>query len=126
MNIHHRIVAALHILFGVFGLALVALVYVGVDFAFSFAPIDDELRRLVLNILGVIAVPVLAFCCGEVLAGLFYFGGRLGARPWLIAFGAVQLINVPFGTVLGIYTLVALLSLPPLDSLPPAATASGA
>lgn len=122
MNIHHRIVAVLHILFGIIALALVALVYVGVDFAFGIAPIDDGVRELVMSILGVIAVPVVAICAGEVLAGLLYFSGRLGARAWLIAFGVLQLLNVPFGTVLGIYTLWVLLALPPLDSPGPPAT----
>lgn len=126
MNIHHRVAAALHMLFGVFGLALVALVYVGVDFAFDYAPIEDGVREVVLNILGVIAVPVLLICGGEILAALLYLGGRLGARPWLIAFGALQLINCPFGTVLGIYTLWALLALPPLDSEPKPATLASA
>jgi len=122
MNIHHRIVATLHILFGVFGLLLVALVYVSVEFAFHFAPLDDGVRELVTCILGVIALPVLIVCGGEIFAAILYLGGKLGARPWLIAFGALQFINFPFGTLLGIYTLWALLAVPPLDT-PPSATA---
>ncbi len=121
MNIHHRIVAVLHVLFGGFALALIALLYVGVDFAFSIAPIEGEVRLLVMSILGVIAVPAVALCLGEVLAAVLYLNAKLGARPWLVAFGALQLINVPFGTVLGIYTLWALLAIPPLDSPAPPA-----
>lgn len=125
MNIHHRIVAVLHILFALIALAVVALIFVSVDFVFSFIPLDGELRQVVMSILGVIAIPVVAICGAELLAGVLYLQDRLGARPWLIAFGVLQLINLPFGTVLGIYTLWALLAVPPLDTpAPPAAVPS--
>jgi hypothetical protein len=119
MNIHHRIVAVLHILFAAAGFALLALVYVSVDFAFSFIALSDEIRQVVMSILSVLAVPLTALCAGQLVAALLYLNQRLGARPWLIAFGALQLLNLPFGTALGVYTLWALLAVPPLD--PPAA-----
>lgn len=109
MDIHHKVVAVLHVAFAVvILLALTALtLFFGVWSSF-FDGSDFPLSILTV-VVTALAVPLTLIALVQLVAGAMFLAGRWGARPWLIGMGALQLPNLPFGTALGVYTLWALL-----------------
>ena len=49
----------------------------------------------------------------EIIAGIALLKGSPTGRVFVLAFGVLQLLNFPIGTVIGIYTLWALLGTRP-------------
>lgn len=105
---HITVVAAIHIAFGVLGLvlgALVFLVVVGVGLLSgdqdAFA-ITSVVGTAIGAFMGVLSLP-------SVLAG----AGLLRFKPWArlltLILAALNLVNIPIGTLIGIYTVWVLL-----------------
>jgi hypothetical protein len=111
---HVKVLAWLYIVFGAlgtfFGLGLMALLSViGVAGAAS-----DPDAWMAVPILGVTGVALGAFMLMLSLPGIIAGIGLLQYRPWAriltIVLSALNLINFPFGTILGIYGLYVMLS----------------
>jgi hypothetical protein len=109
-----KVLAILYIIFGVFGtllgLGLMALLSaIGVAGAAS-----DPDAWLALPILGFTGAALGAFLLILSLPGVIAGVGLLKYRPWAriltIVLSALNLMNVPFGTILGIYGLWVMLS----------------
>jgi len=135
MDTHVRVLGILHIVLGGLG------VLVGLGFLLLFggaasivgmtAMPQDEKAFLAIPILGVIggAICVLALVVSlpAIIAGI----GLLKFRPWAriltLVLSAINLLNVPIGTAIGVYGLWVLLNneTEPLfrQPLPPAAPA---
>jgi hypothetical protein len=64
-----------------------------------------------------IAMIVLSVVCGVlgILAGLALFAGQRSGRTLAILAGVLSLSNIPLGTTLGIWTLVELLPIGPVQ-----------
>ena len=114
METHVKVLAWLNIVFGAlgtcFGLGLMALLSViGVASAAS-----DPDGWMALPILGFTGVALGAFILMLSLPGIVAGIGLLKYRPWAriltIVLSALNLINFPFGTILGIYGLYVMLS----------------
>ena len=77
------------------------------------------------GILGIIAVALGSFLAVLALPGIIggwaLFSGRSWGRPLVLVLGFLDLINIPFGTALGVYTIWALLH-EPVSQLPSAST----
>lgn len=106
---HLRILGILWIVISVLRLlAGVAVLAVGV-FVFGMLQGAWLFERLVPSVLGMIAGFMLLCAAGGLMAGW----GLLERRPWARGFalilGFLSLLDLPFGTALGIYTLVILL-----------------
>ena len=106
---HLRILGILWIVISVFRLlAGVAVLAVGV-FVFGMLHGAWLFERLVPSVLGMVAAFMLLCAVGGLMAGW----GLLERRPWARGFalilGFLSLLDLPFGTALGIYTLVILL-----------------
>lgn len=109
MDIHHKVVGVLHIVFGAIGLMIIAIVTLFFGVASSFVE-DKQFPLATVAAFGAAVAGAFALIAlVELVAGAMLLAGRKGAKPWVIGFGAMQLLNVPFGTALGIYTLWALL-----------------
>ncbi len=118
MDAHVRILAILHIALGVFGLLMGAAVLV--IFGGLAGWIGLKGAHLSPNTL--VAVPILSLVGGAIclllvvlsLPGLIAGFGLLRFRPWArvltIVLSAIELLNVPLGTALGVYGLWVLLS----------------
>ena len=123
MNKHTQIVAALHIALGALSLLGAIAIFVVLGIAGSVAISQGE--RQAAGILGIIAVALGAFLAALALPGIIggwaLFTGRSWGRPLVLVLGAIQLINIPIGTALGIYTFWALLR-EPVSQLPGAST----
>jgi hypothetical protein len=116
MDIHTRIVAILHIVFGALGV-VVPLVF-GLAFGglATFVPhvhVPDFFVGLGMFVLGVVVLIGII----EVLAGIGLLKGSRTARAWIVVFGVLDLFKFPWGTLLGIYTLWALLRKQPVPDV---------
>ena len=115
MATHVKVLGAIHLVFGALGI-VGAVVILGIfgGLAGLAGAAQDADAHLAVPILGgiggLIAVVVLAISIPGLIAGI----GLLQFRPWGrilgIVISAVNLVNVPFGTALGIYGLWALLN----------------
>ena len=68
---------------------------------------------------------VLAFPVLEIVGGVMLLSGSTAGRVITILFSVVELINVPFGTVVGVYSLWALLREVPRPVQAPVVMAPG-
>ena len=109
MATHIKILAWLHIVFGIFSAFIALTVFtgtmIGAAFAGSFA------NSAIVGIAGGFAgIFLSAMAALQLIAGW----GLLSRRPWAriltIVLGVISLIRFPLGTALGVYTLWVLLS----------------
>ena len=117
MDLHLKILAAFHIVFGVIGLvgALgILIVFGGAAGAAGFAAADEPdawIAVPILSIIGSILMLVaLTLSIPGIIGGWGLLKGRSWARILMIVLSALHLINIPIGTILGIYGLWVLLS----------------
>ncbi len=118
MENHVRILAILHIALGVLGMLVglaVLVVFGGIAGLIGLRGAEPSPEALV-------AVPILSLVGGAIclllvllsLPGIIAGVGLLKFRPWArvltIVLSAIELLNVPLGTALGVYGLWVLLS----------------
>jgi hypothetical protein len=109
MATHVRILGWLHLVFGVLGLLTALLVFGGSVLGGLLS--GSMMGMLGAGLGGTLAAMVIAlFAVPGLIAGY----GLLKFRPWArtltIVLAVFELIHIPFGTVLGIYSLWVLLS----------------
>lgn len=118
MHTHVKVLAALHIVFGVMGLVAglgMLVVFGGIAGLISMSEQSPD-ALVALPVLG--AIGGLLFLLALVLAlpGIIAGIGLLSYRPWAriltIILSAVMIFQVPFGTALAAYGLWVLLSQP--------------
>lgn len=104
MKKHVNIAAVLQIVFG----AILVIAAMAIAFAFSFIDqfVDDPTAIKVLGIIGTPLVVMFLLFGGAMIAGgvgLFY------CKPWAriltLVMGAIGLLNVPIGTLKGVYII---------------------
>jgi hypothetical protein len=104
MRKHVNIAAILQIVFG----AILVIAAMAIAFAFSFVDqfVDDPTAIKVLGIIGTPLVVLFLLFGGLMIAGgvgLFY------CKPWAriltLVMGAIGLLNVPIGTLKGVYII---------------------
>ena len=115
MKNHIQIVAALHMAMGVLSLLGAIAVFAVLGLAGGIVVSQGE--REAGGIIGVVAVVLggllAVLAVPGIIGGWALFAGRSWGRPFVMVLGVIHLINIPFGTALGIYTLWALLREPP-------------
>ena len=115
MKKHIQIVAALHIAMG--ALSLLGAIAVFALLGMAGGIVVSQGEHEAGGIIGVVAVVLGGFLAVLALPGIIggwaLFAGRSWGRPFVMVLGVIHLINIPFGTALGIYTLWALLREPP-------------
>jgi hypothetical protein len=109
MKKHVTLVAALQIGFSTIGLIGAIAIFFVFNFASSFVE-NDELALAILKFLG--ATLPLAIGCISVL-GLIGGVGLLSYQEWarilILVIAAVGCLNVPFGTLKGVYSIWVLM-----------------
>ena len=109
MKKHVTLVAALEIGFSTIGLIGAIVIFFVFNFAGSFVE-NDEAATMILNFLGT-ALP-LAIGCVSVI-GLIGGIGLLSYQEWarilVLVVAAVGCLNVPFGTLKGVYSIWVLM-----------------
>jgi hypothetical protein len=109
MDTHHKIVAVLHILAAAFVLLVIGTISLFFGAVSAIAPAREFPFDLLLTFGGVIMSTFAIVAVAQLVAAAMLLKGHAGARPWVIGFGILHLLNFPFGTALGVYTLWALL-----------------
>jgi hypothetical protein len=109
MKKHVTVVGALQIGFSVLGLMIAVAIFFALTFARGFVENDDA-GQMVLGFLS-ISIPLLfGFISTLGLAGGI---GLLAYRPWarylIIVISAIGCVNIPFGTVKGVYSIWVLI-----------------
>jgi hypothetical protein len=114
MDTHVKVLAALFIIFGALG-TLAGLGFMALLGAIGIAgAASDPDAWMALPILGITGAALGAFLLAVSLPGIIAGIGLLRFRPWAriltIVLSALNLMNVPFGTALGLYGLWVMLS----------------
>jgi hypothetical protein len=115
IDTHVRVAAWLHIALG--AIAVCVLAIVGMLFGvFGAAAVGASTPGAEAGVLGWIAgfglavfLVILAFPVLEIVGGVMLLGGSPAGKVITIIFSVLGLINIPIGTVVGIYSLWALL-----------------
>ena len=117
MDLHVKVLAAFYLIFGVLGILgsfMVLLSFGGAAGIISMAAPNDADALLAVPIVGLIGgilvMLIFTLSVPVIIAGI----GLLKRHPWAriltIVLSVLNLINIPFGTLLGIYGLWVLLS----------------
>lgn len=109
MKKHVTVVGAIHIGFGILGLILAIAVFVAINFAREFVQ-GEDVPNMVLKFLS-ISLPILVGFMSTL--GLVGGIGLLSYQPWarylIIVVAALGCLNIPIGTLKGVYSLWVLL-----------------
>lgn len=109
MNIHIRVAGALHIIIGVLALALLIALYCFFSAVLGLFGISGDFARTLAGLASVVAIPLALIGLGQIAAAVLMLCGVRWARVFVLVFAAVGLINVPIGSLVGLYTFWALL-----------------
>jgi len=109
MKKHVTVVAALHIGFGILGLIAALAVFFALHFARGFVN-GDDVGRMVLGFLS-ISVPLLVGFLSTLglIGGIGLLSYQAWARYLVIVVAALGCLNIPIGTLKGVYSLWVLL-----------------
>jgi hypothetical protein len=109
MKKHVTVVGAIHIGFGILGLIGAVAVFFALNFAKGFVE-NEEIPTMVLKFLS-LSLPLLIGFMSTL--GLIGGIGLLAFKPWarylVIVVAALGCLNIPIGTLKGVYTLWVLL-----------------
>jgi hypothetical protein len=114
VDTHVKVLAVLYIVFGALGTfaALAVMAVFGMAAAASIAQDGDA--AIALPLIGLTGTALAFFLLIVSLPGIIAGIGLLKYRPWAriltIVISAINLINIPFGTILGGYGLWVLFS----------------
>ena len=109
MKKHVTVVGAIHIGFGMLGLIAAVVVFFVLSFARGFVE-SEEIPTMVLRILSISLPLLIGFMSTLGLVGGI---GLLSFMPWarylIIVVAALGCLNIPIGTLKGVYSLWVLL-----------------
>lgn len=109
MKKHVVVVGAIQIGFGFIGLIGAVVLFIAINFARGFV-IGDEIPEMVLRFLSVSLPILIGFMSTLSLVGGI---GLLYYQPWarylIIVVAAVGCLNIPIGTLAGVYSIWVLL-----------------
>lgn len=109
MKKHVTVVGAIHIGFGIIGIIGAVVVFFALNFARGFVS-NEEVPNMVLRFLA-LCLPLLIGLIAtlDIIGGI----GLLSFQPWarylVIVVAAVGCLNIPIGTLKGVYSLWVLL-----------------
>lgn len=109
MNQHISFVGALHIGFGLLGLAGALAIYFGFQFLYEVVQ-DEPIAEQILSFVGNTLALILIFSSSlGIIGGAGLFSYRPWARILVMIVSAMNCLNIPVGTAKGIYSLWVLM-----------------
>ena len=109
MKQHVSFVGALHIGFGLLGLAGALAIFFGFQFLYEFVQ-DEPMAEKVLSYVGnTLALIIIFFSSLGIIGGIGLFSFRPWARILVMIVSAMNCLNVPVGTAKGIYSIWVLM-----------------
>jgi hypothetical protein len=127
MKDHVKVIGILWIIYGIFflGLACLALLFF---FGVATIPNVEDVEPGVLRVIGILVSSFLGLISlPQIVGGLGLLGYKEWARILMLVISFISLPNVPFGTFLGVYTMVILFNRETIrmfQGLPPAPPAA--
>lgn len=116
MDLHHRIAGYLHLAAGLIGLLSLCAVYLFFGAVWLVAtpgPQDSFPFSMLGSFFAILFGGLALLMLGEVLVAVLWLRGVAGARAWMVTLSVFALPAFPVGSLLGAYSLWALLrSLP--------------
>lgn len=117
MKTHIQVVAALHIAFGAISLLIALFLFLALGLAGGIVvtqgPPDAASVAAILGIVGMVLCGLFVLLSlPGIIGGWALYTGRPWGRPVILVLAVLDLLNIPIGTALGIYSLWALLSNP--------------
>ena len=109
MKQHVSFVGALHIGFGLLGLAAALAIFFGFQFLFELVEHEPIAQKVLSYVGNSLALIILFFSVLGVIGGLGLFSYRSWARILVMIVSALNCLNVPIGTAKGIYSLWVLM-----------------
>jgi hypothetical protein len=109
LETHLTVLGILWIAYGVMHVAGACAIYFARTFVFGGAWTPPDAPFFVGSILHAVSIILLVTGVIGFAAGIGLMRAELWARPLIIALGIISLLNAPFGTALGIYSLWVLL-----------------
>jgi hypothetical protein len=107
---HVTLVAGLHIGYGILKIIVALIVFMAMHFAWSFIPDQEETARLVLStILSILPMIVVFFGLLDIIAGISLLSYKPWTRIFVIIVSALNCLNIPIGTGIGIYSIWTLM-----------------
>ena len=105
MRQHVVVVGAIHIGFGVLGLIGAVVVFFGINLAKGFVE-NDEVPTMILNFVSVSLPLLIGFMATlGLVGGIGLLGFQSWARYLVIVVAIIGLLNIPIGTLKGVYSL---------------------
>jgi hypothetical protein len=109
MQQHVTLAAALRIGFGVLGIMIAAIVFIAIAGG-GLLSRDAEAIAITSMVGSIIAVVLIVFSIPDIIAGIGLLKRRSWARILILILSCIDLIEIPFGTALGVYSLWVLLN----------------
>ena len=107
MERHINVVAALHIGMSILGIVLGIFVFILLYFVGDLA--NDQDAQLVLSIIAKVAFGfIILLSIPGIIAGIGLFKRKEWARILTLIISVLHLVNFPFGTAVGVYSIWAL------------------
>ena len=131
MDTHVKVVGVLYLVLSVIGvlIALFIMLTLGSTAGIVGAAADPQDAAIAIPIIGITGVALTVILLALSLPGIFAGWGLLNFKPWARILGIVlailNLFNIPFGTVLGIYALWVLLNKDTERLFTPATSSAG-
>ncbi|NOR33796.1 MAG: hypothetical protein GQ579_03850 [Bacteroidales bacterium] len=109
MKQHVSFVGALHIGFGLLGIAGAMAIFFGFQFLFELVEHEPIAQKVLTYVGNSLALIMLFFSTLGVIGGMGLFSYRSWARILVMIVSALNCLNVPVGTAKGIYSLWVLM-----------------
>jgi hypothetical protein len=109
MEKHITLVAALNIGFGIMGLLVACLAFVVIAGAGAISG-DPQAMAITSVVAATIAVFFITLSVPEIVGGIGLLKHRCWARILVLIIAVLELFLIPFGTIVGIYTIWVLLN----------------
>jgi len=108
MKDHVKIIGILWVIFGAFCLCLALLAFL-VFFGIAQLPDVGDVSPGILRLIGIVATSFLGLIgLPQIIGGLGLIQHKEWARIFMLVVSFISLLHVPFGTALGIYSMIVL------------------
>ena len=109
MKQHVSFVGALHIGFGLLGIAGAMAIFFGFQFLFELVEHEPIAQKVLTYVGNSLALIMLFFSTLGVIGGMGLFSYRPWARILVMIVSALNCLNVPVGTAKGVYSIWVLM-----------------
>lgn len=124
MKQHITLVGALHVGFGILGLLGALAIYLLLRFAYGYVEYDPIASQLLPFIGNTVILIIVFFCSLGIIGGIGLFSYRPWARILVLIVSAINCLNVPIGTLKGVYSIWVLMQRESIELFEPGHPAS--